>query len=223
MNSRFLLPASVAGALHLAAFFGYTPTITRPPVPEPARPVHRDDDRIALVPDPPEDRAADTTDMPRGDTLQHPPVTEEPPPTDRPQPDVVTQPFHPSVPTGPEVTTFVPGTWGLPTGVPGGEPHAGPAIIDATQLDHRPQARSQIAPVYPRGAAADGRDGEVWVEFLVDETGAVRDAHVVRSNDRVFEEPTLRAVARWRFEPGRRNGRVVRFRMAVPVVFHPAE
>ena len=42
---------------------------------------------------------------------------------------------------------------------------------------------------------------------------------VVESSDRVFEEAAVRAVAKWRFEPGRRDGRVVRFRMAVPIVF----
>ena len=57
------------------------------------------------------------------------------------------------------------------------------------------------------------------MEFVVDEAGRVLDPHVVRSNDPVFEAPTLRAVAKWRFEPGRKNGQVVRFRMSVPVAF----
>jgi protein TonB len=41
----------------------------------------------------------------------------------------------------------------------------------------------------------------------------------VRSSDRIFEEAALRAVARWKFEPGRRDGRIVRFKMSVPIVF----
>jgi protein TonB len=41
----------------------------------------------------------------------------------------------------------------------------------------------------------------------------------VRSSSHAFEEPTLRAIAKWRFEPGRRGGQIVRFRMQVPVVF----
>jgi protein TonB len=36
----------------------------------------------------------------------------------------------------------------------------------------------------------------------------------------MFEEPTLRAVAKWQFEPGRRDGRIVKFRMTVPVLFN---
>jgi protein TonB len=57
------------------------------------------------------------------------------------------------------------------------------------------------------------------VEFVVDEAGHVLDPHVLRSSNPLFEAPTLRAVAKWRFEPGRKDGRVVRFRMAVPVEF----
>jgi protein TonB len=65
--------------------------------------------------------------------------------------------------------------------------------------------------------------GEVLVEFMVDESGAVRDPRIIRSSDRVFEESAVRAVSRWRFEPGRRNGAIVRFKMAVPIVFTLAE
>jgi protein TonB len=58
------------------------------------------------------------------------------------------------------------------------------------------------------------------VEFGVDEGGRVYDPRVVRSSDALFDEPTLEAVRQWRFEPGRRNGRIVRFRMMLPVEFH---
>jgi protein TonB len=62
-----------------------------------------------------------------------------------------------------------------------------------------------------------GLGGEVWVEFALDEAGRVLRARVVRSSDPMFDEPTLRAVAKWRFEPGRKNGRPVSFRMVAPV------
>ena len=65
------------------------------------------------------------------------------------------------------------------------------------------------------GDLADGEFRDVPIE----EAAAI-DPRVVKSSDRMFEEPTLRAVAKWQFEPGRRAGRIVRFRMAVPVVFN---
>ena len=62
-----------------------------------------------------------------------------------------------------------------------------------------------------------GIDGEVWVEFIVDETGRVITPRVTRSTHPGFEEATLRAVSKWVFEKARRNGNVVRFRMSIPI------
>jgi protein TonB len=95
----------------------------------------------------------------------------------------------------------------------------GPAIFRTVDLDGVPRVRSQTAPTYPFEAKSRGLSGEVLVEFSVDENGAAFDLRVVRSSDRIFEEAALRAVARWKFEPGRRDGRIVRFKMSVPIVF----
>jgi periplasmic protein TonB len=59
----------------------------------------------------------------------------------------------------------------------------------------------------------------VVVEFIVDERGRVIEPRVVRSTNRIFDDATLQAVAKWQFEPGRRDGKIVRFRMSAPVVF----
>ena len=42
---------------------------------------------------------------------------------------------------------------------------------------------------------------------------------VQKSSDPVFETPALAAVKQWKFEPGKRNGQAVRFRMRVPINF----
>lgn len=86
-------------------------------------------------------------------------------------------------------------------------------------LDNPPRARLQASPMYPLEAKRTDREGTVLIEFTVDEGGMVLDPKVMSSTDRIFDEATLRAVAKWRFEPGRRAGRIVRFRMALPVVF----
>jgi outer membrane biosynthesis protein TonB len=41
----------------------------------------------------------------------------------------------------------------------------------------------------------------------------------LRASHPGFIESVLQAVARWKFEPGRIAGRIVRFRMSVPLVF----
>jgi TonB family protein len=88
------------------------------------------------------------------------------------------------------------------------------------ELDQPPRARAQASPVYPVQEKTSGITGTVEVEFTVDETGAVVNPWVVSSTRRSFEEPTLRAVEKWRFVPGRRLGQVVSFRMRVPVLFN---
>ncbi len=59
----------------------------------------------------------------------------------------------------------------------------------------------QVAPTYPRTAAARGLEGWVEVEFTVDERGDVRDAIVRDSSESAFESAAIAAVKRWRFEP----------------------
>jgi protein TonB len=120
------------------------------------------------------------------------------------------------------ITVIPPGTIGVPTGIEAGLARVGGTarLID---LDGVPRATVQGAPVYPGEARRTGMSGEVLVEFLVDESGVVHDPRVIRASAAVFEEAALRAVARWRFEPGRRHGTVVRFRMSVPIVFSLAD
>lgn len=92
-------------------------------------------------------------------------------------------------------------------------------IFDPSQLDNKPRTIFQSAPDYPYGLKNRGETGEVLVTFTVDERGYVQDPRVVRSSHPDFDAPTLRAVAKWRFEPGRNGGKRVKFRMSVPVSF----
>ena len=79
----------------------------------------------------------------------------------------------------------------------------------------------QPAPAYPRAAAAMGLTGRVVVEIVVDETGAVREARVVHSTDRLFEEAALEAVRRWRYSRpvDARSGSAVSCLLTVTVHF----
>lgn len=92
-------------------------------------------------------------------------------------------------------------------------------LIPSTLLDRVPATRVQASPAYPIEAAKSGLSGEVVIEFIVNELGDVVQARVVNSTDRIFEEAATRAVLNWKFEPGRRNGGVVPFRMVIPVHF----
>jgi protein TonB len=59
----------------------------------------------------------------------------------------------------------------------------------------------------------------VHVLFVVAPDGRVESPLVQKSTDAMFERSALAAVKQWRFEPGKKNGEAVRFRMRVPITF----
>jgi protein TonB len=219
MDRHFTLPVAFSAALHGAVLFGFN----SPPRPAPT--VVRDDPiprAFPLLPPPePEEIQVheDTTAAtgPKG-TPEAPVVPTQP---EVPRPDA-TSPF---LIAPPPVQPVVVATLDrIPLGPRGtadgnGEPWI-TGIIPAGLLDNAPRTRLQAAPLYPMAAKREGISGEVLVEFTVDESGAVLAPRVIRSTHVSFEEPSLRAVEKWKFEPGRRDGRIVRFRMAVPLVFN---
>jgi len=91
-------------------------------------------------------------------------------------------------------------------------------VMQMAGLDQKPR------PIYQPGPVIDTKvrkraPGTVYVIFIVDPHGRVESATVQKSSDPVFEKPALAAVKQWKFEPGKRNGKPVAFRMRVPVSF----
>jgi protein TonB len=92
------------------------------------------------------------------------------------------------------------------------------ALFSLADLDQKPR------PIYQSSPALDAQvrkkaPGTVYVLFVVDQNGRVENPVVQGSTDPVFEKPALAAVKQWKFEPGKRKGQPVRFRMRVPVIF----
>lgn len=96
-------------------------------------------------------------------------------------------------------------------------------VIGETFLDDTPRAKLQLPPRYPDAMRRDGRSGRIAVTFVVGRDGRVMTAEAERGAQAEFAAAAVAAVKRWRFEPGRRNGRPVSFRMTVPIVFSLAE
>lgn len=92
-------------------------------------------------------------------------------------------------------------------------------VYDMSALDQVPRVVSRVAPQYPFEMRRAGVNGEVTVEFIVDQNGDVRDAIAVKSSRREFEAAAVQAVANWKFSAGRKGGRYVNTRMQVPIVF----
>jgi protein TonB len=92
------------------------------------------------------------------------------------------------------------------------------AIFSIADLDQKPRVIYQPGPVLSREIRQKA-PGTVYILFLVDERGSVVEPRVQQSTDPAFEKPALIAVKQWKFEPGKRGGKAVRFRMRVPITF----
>ena len=218
-NNRFTVPIAFAVALHATLLFGFhrSPAVRTVKSAAPVLPAPPERIEMTELEKPPV-RNEENEPPPKGSPHVDRPEIEDAPRILKPRDiEISTKPPMPRSPLkDSRFDTLPPGFEG---GVEGGLKFDGKGIISAMGLDNPPNARVQVSPDYPFSARNEGLEGEVLVEFLVDESGRVSNPIVIRSTSRVFEEPSLRAVTKWRFEPGKRDGRIVRFRMAVPVMF----
>lgn len=109
------------------------------------------------------------------------------------------------------------GPVGVPWGVDGGvdtHPQVVDAPVDAGPMRvgfgvTAPVVIQRVSPVYPRAAIAAKLNGAVTVEAIIDKSGRVREAHVIRSTSAIFDQAALDAVRQWVFAPGTYGGRAV--------------
>ncbi|HEX2853015.1 MAG TPA: energy transducer TonB [Opitutaceae bacterium] len=221
MKNRFTVPIAVAVAVHATLLFGFhsSPSVVKGRTTAKADPLPPPIEVEIEKPDVIEAAMS-------GCRLGDPDMSRlslDDPPRELKLHDIAIVSAPPEPPTNLRNSRIDPLLYGGRTGSEDSlkfDPHG---IVPATGLDNPPNARVRVSPDYPFGARNEGIEGEVVVEFLVDERGTVVNPIVTRSTNRLFEEPSLRAVSKWRFEPGKREGRIVRFRMSVPVVFRLGE
>jgi protein TonB len=75
-----------------------------------------------------------------------------------------------------------------------------------------------VKPVYPAGAQAQRVQGVVIIEAIIDPSGSVANARILRSI-LPLDEAALSAVSRWQFTPTAVNGVPVAVWMTVTVNF----
>ncbi len=129
-----------------------------------------------------------------------------------PPPDTFVQPFDPPSPDSLKPSTP---TIAIPTTLNSNNKF--PEAFDPSSLDQLPVARLQTRPVYPLEMRRTGQSGPVTVGFIVDAHGEVQNAYVISSSQREFESAAVLAVAKWKFNPGRRCGKDVATRRSVPM------
>ncbi len=138
--------------------------------------------------------------------------------TDVPQPITDTSFVQKLQPPPPEGLTINKNAITIPQGQVGGL-GKGIEVFDVSKLDKAPEPRVQGKPNYPFEMRRAGIAGEVLVDFIVDSTGAVRNAYAAKSSQREFEASAVQAVSKWTFRPGKKGGRAVNTHMQVPIVF----
>lgn len=201
-----LLVAVGAGSLTLG-FFLMLPllqAITRPP----------DNDRIV--------REVDTTRIP-----PQPPPPEPDPPQDEPEPeppptmenapapnlDDLRQLLNPSFDSGWSTEEIQKRLQGMV------QPGSGlDDLASMTGVDQEPRVIQQTAPSMSAKLRKKA-PAQVTVIFIVDERGRVENARVEHTTDPLFDRAAINAIGQWRFEPAKRGGEPVPWRMRVTVTF----
>ncbi len=85
------------------------------------------------------------------------------------------------------------------------------AAYDAYEVDRAVQPLSNAAPVYPAAMRAEGIEGEVEAQFIVNEHGRAEASslRIVKSTNDQFAESVRRALSKMRFAPAQLGGRPV--------------
>ena len=146
------------------------------------------------------------------------PEPEEPPPElDTPPPPISLEALEMSL--NPGTGSSLSGNFALP-GFNANQKSLGSLdIFDIGDVDEKPRAQKQAQPRYPTAARRAGKEGFVVVEFIVDVNGATTDIQVQQSSDPVFNQPTIEAIRKWRFSPGKKGNRVVKTRTRVKIPY----
>jgi TonB family protein len=80
-----------------------------------------------------------------------------------------------------------------------------------------PRLLHDVVPQYTSEAMRAGIEGAICLEAVVDVDGHVAAVHIARSLDAVhgLDEQTVRALEKWQFSPGFRDGEAVRVLITV--------
>jgi protein TonB len=223
MKRRFAVPAAIALTAHALLFMGWgkppappaETDVVAPKAPKPPEEKDLFDKTVQLINDEMK-TVANPAEKPGGDGCDDSPpgLPEIPRPEGaRDRCEITQERVLVNYGHGDKIT-------GLRVAGPRGDGNKlGDAAVSVTMLDKPPRTSFQKEPAYPQALKAAGTTGTVWVEFTVDETGHVHDVRVLKSTQTDFEAATTAAVSQWRFEPGKRKGIPVCFRMSIPVVF----
>ena len=76
-----------------------------------------------------------------------------------------------------------------------------------------------FAPQYPDQARKNGTEGTVWVKIWIDEKGVPKETQVMKSENEIFNQPSIDAAMKWKFEPAILKGKPVAVWVTIPFKF----
>ncbi len=94
-------------------------------------------------------------------------------------------------------------------------------IFDLKDLDEQPRALYQVSPTYPYALQKARVSGWVDVEWVITPEGKVIRARVIKSSNREFEQPTIDAIIKSKWKPGKKDGKAVNSRVKQRIGFNP--
>jgi len=96
-------------------------------------------------------------------------------------------------------------------------------VYDLSALDEVPHGGLQTPPAYPAEMKRQGISGVVTLAFVLDTEGHARDITIVKSTNEAFNKPAIEALQKWKFRPGKKNGKSVNTRMQIPIAFDTSD
>ena len=92
--------------------------------------------------------------------------------------------------------------------------------IDTTQVGtENPKAKYAPEPLYPKNAKRAGKEGTVKVQATIGIDGIPKNVIATTKLGFGFEEAAIAAFKKWRFIPGKKNGKEVETTVSIDIVF----
>lgn len=99
----------------------------------------------------------------------------------------------------------------------------GGEAVPFAAVEVKPKLISQVKPEYPDFARKAEIEGLVVLSIIIDTTGNVINANVIKSLHALLDEAAIKAVMQWKFTPAMQRDHPVRVRMEVPIRFSLTE
>jgi len=206
--------AAMSGGLGIAlACFLVLPLLEAISATEPADLVVSAMDTAALPPPPPPPPEPEQEeDKPQDDQPPPPALADEAPPLDLSQLEMALNPGMGGLDGAGDFAIKIAAAGGS-----GGDKGVD-ELFSLADLDQKPRPVFQQQPTLT-ALLKKKLPANVVVVFTVDQQGRVENPVVQSASDPAFEQPVLAAIKQWKFEPGKRSGKTVRFRMRQPFSF----